>query len=357
MKKIKASAVAIRCLGLVIIVVMMSIGALQRNGRAMGWSVDNPSSPLISEANNSDDTVIINTTSTGRDIMGYAGPVPIEVTIVRGRIASIVPLDNDETPGFFRKVTDAGLTHRWDGLDVNTALQLKVDGVSGATYSSRALIDNVHLALNQYLDRPHKEQSHDLKIVWYATLLVLLAGALLPLWIRSKHYRLLQQLANVAVLGFWGGVFVDYTMMLGFISHPVLSLAAVTTIVLLVVAFIYPIFGLNGHYCAWICPLGSLQDLSAELGKKHRWKLSTTAVKRLTTLRWIMWGALMALLLTGVFTRWVDYELFIAFSVETAPRAILIAAGIIVVISIFIPRPYCRFICPTGSLMRFNEKI
>ena len=71
----------------------------------------------------------------------------------------------------------------------------------------------------------------------------------------------------------------------------------------------------------------------------------------------LLWGALMLCLWTGLWVRWIDYELFTAFFVTTAAWGILVAGAIVIVLSAWIPRPYCRFVCPAGTLLRMSQNI
>lgn len=93
----------------------------------------------------SDGSLVINTTEAGRDIMGYAGNVPLKIVVKNGKIVSVEALKNKETPKYF-KMASRILT-KWNGLTVSQALNLKVDAVSGATYSSNAIIKNVQAGL------------------------------------------------------------------------------------------------------------------------------------------------------------------------------------------------------------------
>ena len=54
-----------------------------------------------------------------------------------------------ETPKYYAKVKKA-LLNTWDGKKVKDAKALKVDAVTGATFSSDAVIENVRLALDYY---------------------------------------------------------------------------------------------------------------------------------------------------------------------------------------------------------------
>ena len=207
------------------------------------------------------------------------------------------------------------------------------------------------------MDNGHKEQSANIE--FYAVLAVLIAAMSVPLFFKNKKYRTVQQLLNVGVLGFWSGTFLNYTLMLRVMGSglEMTFTAAAIPLLLLTAAFIYPLFGKKGYYCAWVCPLGSLQELASKCNPHHRLKMSAKTVKALNTFRQILWGCLMLCLWTGLWMSWIDYELFTAFLVEQASIGILIAGGAIIILSIWIPRPYCRFVCPTGTLMKIGESV
>ena len=58
-------------------------------------------------------------------------------------------LKSAESPKYYAKVKKA-LLEKWNGLKVKEASQLKVDAVTGATYSSEAVVKNVRLGLDYY---------------------------------------------------------------------------------------------------------------------------------------------------------------------------------------------------------------
>ena len=95
------------------------------------------------------DTLRVNTTELGADVMGFNGPTPVEITVVKGVITEIKALPNVETPRFFQFVLDSGLLDKLDGKTLDEAKDVKLDAVTGATYSSKALIENIRLGLQQ----------------------------------------------------------------------------------------------------------------------------------------------------------------------------------------------------------------
>ena len=92
--------------------------------------------------------VTIDSTGLAPGVSGFGGPVPVTVELTNGGVASVSPkLPNDETPGFFKRLNEAGLWKAWDGLPVEVAATARVDAVASATYSSAAAIANVRAAL------------------------------------------------------------------------------------------------------------------------------------------------------------------------------------------------------------------
>ena len=93
------------------------------------------------------DTLRINTTNLGKDIIGFNGPTPVEITVVKGIISQIKALPNRESPRYQQYVEDSGLLKALDGKTIEEAKAVELDAVSGATYTSTALIKNIRLGL------------------------------------------------------------------------------------------------------------------------------------------------------------------------------------------------------------------
>ena len=96
-----------------------------------------------------DGMFVINTTTLGKDVEGYAGPTPVKVYIKNNKVEKIEFLKTQETPKYYLKVKKA-LAEKWDGLKVKDASKQQVDVVTGATFSSEAIIKNVQLGLDYY---------------------------------------------------------------------------------------------------------------------------------------------------------------------------------------------------------------
>ena len=91
---------------------------------------------------------VVYTGEIAKKVIGYNGPTPLNITINNGKIAKIEVLDNEESPRYLEKATSK-IFPQFIGKTVSEALKLKVDAVTGATYTSNALLENIKLGLQQ----------------------------------------------------------------------------------------------------------------------------------------------------------------------------------------------------------------
>jgi len=92
--------------------------------------------------NGGGDTLIICTKKIGKDIKGYNRDTPVKIYVKNDKIVKVEAMANRETPEYFKKVK-AALMDKWNGLTLKQAQEHKVDAITGATYSSRAIIETV----------------------------------------------------------------------------------------------------------------------------------------------------------------------------------------------------------------------
>lgn len=343
-----------------ICLLLMIVVPITRDHKLIGFNlpVGDSEEKVETLTENPDGTMVINTTDIGKNIIGYGGPTPLEITVKDNRIVKVKTLPNQETPEFFGAIRNSDMLESFEGMTLQEATFPHVDGVSGATYSSRAVINNVKAAaayaINEKVEETPAQSGHELDFKWCATIVIILMGAVIPLFLKNKNYRYLQLILNVVVLGFWGGTFISYSLMVSYLSNGITQVVLIPAALMLVTAFIYPMFGKVNHYCTWICPYGSIQDLAGKCFKK-KLNIPTSLGKYLTVFREVLWFVLMWLLWTGLWFDWMGYEPFAAFFIKDASPAVLGIAGGFLVLSLFVQRPYCRFVCPTGSLFKFSE--
>lgn len=368
-----------KLMSLFFIVCMLSIAAMNRDNKLFGYDFGEADKQSAAVAVNNDTlsvqpdgSFIVNTKPLAKDVQGYGGPVPLRIHVSKdGVVASIETEPNAETPDFFSQAKS--LLTRWQGKTVDEAMAEtdKVDAVSGATFSSNAIIANMQRGL-AYANR-HTAQSKAATdasgailegsgsssasgwtIGGIAALIVVLLGAIVPLFYKSRRWHKVQLVLNVVVLGLWTGTFVSFTLLMRLFSGG-LSLAALATLaaplLIVVVALFYPLAGKPGHYCAHVCPFGSAQELAGKLTRR-KLRVPVRLNKALNMFRTVLWAVLMVLLLTGTWAAWIDYELFTAFLYSSASVWVVVLAVLFLVLSVWVPRPYCRYVCPTGTLLR-----
>lgn len=102
--------------------------------------------PIITKT---DGMTVVNTTTLASDVEGYAGTTPLKIYIRKNKIERIEALPNMETPKYFVLIK-RNLMDKWNGLNVKDAAKQQVDVVTGATYSSEAVIENVRRGVNYY---------------------------------------------------------------------------------------------------------------------------------------------------------------------------------------------------------------
>lgn len=102
---------------------------------------------VIRKQNNG--TFVVNTSTIAKDVRGYNGPTPLEIHIKDDRIVKIIILSNNETRNYFERVKK-NLMSKWIGMKVNNVLSTDIDAVTGATYTSDAVTENMKRALEYY---------------------------------------------------------------------------------------------------------------------------------------------------------------------------------------------------------------
>ncbi|MBR5687173.1 MAG: FMN-binding protein [Prevotella sp.] len=95
---------------------------------------------------------VVNTTTLAKDVVGYNNITPVKIYIKGNKIEKIEALPNDETPRYFAKVKK-NLLDKWNGMTVAKAQTAQVDVVTGATLSSKAVIENVRRGLKYFKNR------------------------------------------------------------------------------------------------------------------------------------------------------------------------------------------------------------
>lgn len=300
---------------------------------------------------------------------GYGGPIRMAVaTDIEGLITNIIVVRHLETPSFFYKVDKNGLILRLMGKSYNDAfnLDVDVDGVSGATYTSQG-IANAVLNASQRIAKtelniavapraPAKVEFGVPEITLVALFLLGTLGRKIS-GTHTKKLRWFSMLTGMVVLGF------IYTnpmtislfnkMLLGF--WPDWHTHLYWYILIFGIVFSLTVLDKNA-YCEWICPFGAVQECMGKIGgaKAH-------PIRRFQSqLKWLQRAvALTAIVIALIYRNpgISSYEVFgTLFSFEgNIPQFFLL--GLVLVVSTLIHRPWCRYLCPLHPIESFIKLI
>jgi len=106
-------------------------------------------------------------------------------------------------------------------------------------------------------------------------------------------------------------------------------------------------------FCSSVCPLGAIQDLVAF----QPIKLPTWLKESLSLLPWLVLALGVSLAATGTMFPLCRYDPFVGFFRFGGPWKMIVAGGCFLVLGIYVARPYCRFLCPYGALLRLPSRI
>ncbi|MEH6473668.1 MAG: 4Fe-4S binding protein, partial [Halopseudomonas sp.] len=119
----------------------------------------------------------------------------------------------------------------------------------------------------------------------------------------------------------------------------------------------------RGIFCGWLCPFGALQELINVVARKLRIKQfepSFAVHERLWAVKYIILLALFAVSLEslGEAEKYAEVEPFKTAIMLKFQRewGFVLYAGILLFISIFTRKVYCRYICPLGAALVIPSK-
>jgi polyferredoxin len=187
-------------------------------------------------------------------------------------------------------------------------------------------------------------------------LITVLAGILVR-FRQTRNLRTVFLVASLAILGFYKGACPCPIQSLQNTAFYIMGLD-VKWQSLVYIAGLIPITYLFGRvFCGWICHLGALQEF---IFGSSRLKLLQNA-KAQKIMRIIRIVALTALIVQVIITQTNLYKKIDPFAIIFNFHSISITgyviAGILVISSIFIYRPFCKTLCPIGIILGWISKI
>ena len=292
------------------------------------------------------------------EAVGYGGRIQVAVAVgADGVVVGTAVADHVETPSFYERVVKGKFTEQLLGRSYDDAYQLgeDVDGVTGATYTSRALAEATlagnRLVAGEQLGLavpPEPSPSIVFGIPEITVLALFVAGYIghKPKFKYKKQLRWATLLTGMMVLGFWFNqpltISKVNTFLLGF--WPQWQTNLYWYFLLGGIVLIMAIDNKNS-YCYWFCPFGGAQDCMGAIGGAK----ITGPTKYRRHLLWVPRGlAWLAIILALLFRNpgISSYEVFGTLFDFTGSTVMFALLGIVMVMSLFVKRPWCNYLCP-----------
>ena len=189
---------------------------------------------------------------------------------------------------------------------------------------------------------------------------MLLVFLLLAVWLTAVRRSRAGLLATaVASVGYFGFLRRGCVCAVGSIQNISLGLADPTYVVPWSIVWIFCLpllFSLffGRVFCGGVCPLGAVQELT------NVWPIRVPRWldRGLTCIPWIFLALTIVYAATGTAFLTCSYDPFVTiFRGMQGPVTIVVFAVSLLVVGLFVARPYCRYLCPYGTLLGMCAKI
>jgi|GEM_PF-965072 len=297
----------------------------------------------------------IDTSDLIDDVEGYGGPIELALGISPdGLILNSAVIRHHETPSYSGALIS--MLDRLKGHSIRNPLFLgeNIDGVTGATITSRAVIDTINQSCQKIQSDVirHSSAPQDTSSIKILLSLCLAALACLTGFTRRRWLRYLTQISGCLILGI---IFSDMLstahisgLMLGQLPHwhqnPLIY-------ILLVIALAGSLL-LGRIFCAGVCPFALIQDVLPRLASlitKRTFSPDVITDRRCRRIKYILLLLLLSIcaLTQNAGPGAVEPYLTLFTGRGFLPAWILLA--IVLTASLFFTRFWCRYLCPLGA--------
>jgi len=283
---------------------------------------------------------------------GYAGRVPLLIGINDSLIIDrIVLLKNNETFEYIRAVYEDKFLGNWQNISLEDAMQLKVDVVSGATHTSKAVIAGVRHTASSVLksDASVITDTNFWAIIKDILFLCLMLFSLVMVFKKgTAKYRTIYMVLVLVIMGLILNNAISAQLLYGWLKDGFAWRANWQTIAIFILALIVSFVGKRKFYCNYLCPMGALQELTNRFSPFKKRRLPVT-LKGLS-IREVYLTLIAGALLLGFSPELSYAEPFMFFSFRVVGIGLIIFGLIVLLSSLFFTKPWCS-VCPTGCLL------
>ena len=316
---------------------------------------------------------VVNTSPFSDEVYGYNSITPLTIYLDRdNNIFEVEICENRESRGYLNKVVNSGYLDLWDGLTPKEAANHNVDAVSGCTFTSVAIEQSLQIRM-QELSKQESVFSVDWKLLarQMCIFIVTILATICFFTKKSKTLRIITLLLSMAVLGFWTNSLLSLALFYNWITNGISLAIQLPLLIIALLAILLPLFTKKSFYCQYLCPFGAAQEFVGGIRIKAKGKRGqqTTDNRQQTlftkanifnffaVLRKVILLTLLIIVALGVGLDLSVVEPFPIFNYQSIGFGVAIFAGVILVASVFIKRPWCNYLCPTGTLLESIRKL
>jgi sulfite exporter TauE/SafE len=306
------------------------------------------------------------TFAEGKAPKGYAGPVPVIVSLDNaGRIRGLPIYENLETGSYISRLTPEYI-RKFIGKPYTDAFRIgsDVDAVTGATRTLDALTASLRETVRDAAERdlalpppPVEAAAHRSQRTKTSLIVALFIAATVIYLMRLRRLRYALLAASAGILGFWMQTHLDLASLTNAMNERFDSPAADSPFLIMLILAVILTVAFGRFYCGFICPFGALSEL---IGKIPTPKIALSR-REDEIFRPAKYLALLSLIAIYLSTRNANVFFFEPFTITfTAPAQLpllwrdaampVVFAALMLCANLFVPRFFCRYLCPTGAL-------
>ncbi len=306
---------------------------------------------------------VVRTQPQCRDITGYSGVTDALIVLdPNWKILGLkVHASEDTKEHVHDVVVDRRFLKKWNRLSWDAAAELDlkeagIEGVSGATMTSMAIARSVKARLQ--LSRDEIAPRPGWHWAWRDWGMLGVLGAAAGMAFGPVSWRLrwrrLYQCGLIVYVGLIAGDLLAQALLAGWARTGIPWTTAPGLVLLAAAALLVPWITRKPLYCHQICPHGAAQELMGKLRPAHwHFQLPDGAVRGLEYLPPALLCLVVLVTMMAVPLDLAGIEPFDAYLVRSAGIATVAIAVVGLLASFFVPQAYCRFGCPTGTLLNF----
>lgn len=157
---------------------------------------------------------------------------------------------------------------------------------------------------------------------------------------------------SIIFIGFLKGEFLSFYIFSSWFSGNIhLGILFVTFLLSMIAAIFFD----KNIYCAHICPFGAAQEIVGKI-KSKKIKIGKNIMLGLKLLQKIIVFVFIISIVLRVDIKISELEPFTIFLYKSVSITVVIMTALILLASVFIPKPWCTYLCPTGYALKFFQK-